>query len=138
MNRVVLIGRLSRDVDTRTAGETQIAHFTVAVDRNVKKDPNSNQPTADFISCVAFGKTAEFIGKYFQKGSKIGLEGRIQTGSYEKDGQRVYTTDVIAERVEFCDSKNANQGGQNSQPSNSNDSWMNVPAGTEDEGLPFN
>ena len=137
MNRVVLIGRLSRDVDTRTAGETQIARFTVAVDRNVKKDPNSNQPTADFISCVAFGKTAEFIGKYFQKGSKIGLEGRIQTGSYEKDGQRVYTTDVIAERVEFCDSKNGSGSNAQAAPQQ-NEAWMNIPNGTEDEGLPFN
>lgn len=137
MNKVVLMGRITRDIDVRQAGETSVARFTVAVDRQVRKDANNGQPTADFIGCVAFGKTAEFVSKYFGKGMKIALDGRIQTGSYEKDGQKVYTTDIIAEHVEFCESKN---GGRNSGQATTqqNEGFMNIPDGVEDEGLPFN
>jgi len=103
MNNVSLVGRLTAD-PTINGNEMKVAHFTVAVDRRFKKE---GQPTADFISCVAFGKTAEFVGKYFSKGKQIGLNGSIQTGSYtNKDGNKVYTTDVIAENVEFVGSKN--------------------------------
>ena len=98
MNRCIIIGRMTRDPDTRP-GETTVSRFTVAVDR-MKKDE------ADFIGCVAFGSTADFLEKYFRKGMRIAIEGRIQTGSYtNKEGQKVYTTDVIAERVEFVESK---------------------------------
>lgn len=137
MNKVVLMGRMTRDADVRQAGETSVARFTVAVDRQFRKDANNGQPTADFIGCVAFGKTAEFVSKYFGKGMKIALDGRIQTGSYEKDGQKVYTTDIIAEHVEFCESKNG--GGSNTQAApQQNEGFMNIPDGVEDEGLPFN
>lgn len=98
MNKTILIGRLTKTPEVRQ-GETAVARFTVAVDR-MKKDE------ADFISCVAFGSTADFLEKYFKKGMRIAIEGRIQTGSYtNKEGQKVYTTDVIAERVEFVESK---------------------------------
>lgn len=137
MNKVVLMGRITRDIDVRQAGETSVARFTVAVDRQVRKDANNGQPTADFIGCVAFGKTAEFVSKYFSKGMKIALDGRIQTGSYEKNGQKVYTTDIIAEHVEFCESKNG--GGNSGQATTQqNEGFMNIPDGVEDEGLPFN
>lgn len=104
MNSVAIVGRLTRDPDNRaTQDGTAISRFTVAVDRRVKKE---GQQTADFISCISFGKTAEFIGKYFNKGMRIALTGRIQTGSYtNKDGQKIYTTDVISENVEFCERK---------------------------------
>lgn len=98
MNNVVLLGRLTKDPEIRQSGETTIARFTVAVDRKGREG-------ADFPSCVAFGKTAEFIEKYFHKGMKIALGGHIQTGSYEKDGKKVYTTDVVAESVEFAEGK---------------------------------
>lgn len=123
MNKTILIGRLTKDPEVRQSGETSIGRFTVAVDRRMKKDE------ADFISCVAFGKTAEFVEKYFQKGSKIGITGRIQTGSYEKDGHKVYTTDVIAEEVEFVESKQTTE-----KPADT--SFMNIPDGLEEE-LPF-
>lgn len=98
MNRCVLIGRLTKTPEVRQ-GETTVARFTVAVDR-MKKDE------ADFIGCVAFGSTADFLEKYFKKGMRIALEGRIQTGSYtNNEGQKIYTTDVVAERVEFVESK---------------------------------
>lgn len=143
MNSVQLVGRLTKDPDIRyTEGGTSIARFTVAVDRRFSRDSESS---ADFISCAAFGKTAEFMEKYFYKGKRIGLNGRIQTGSYtNKDGQKVYTTDVIAENVEFVESKGAddNSGGgfsQRPEPSSAiGDGFMNIPDGVEDEGLPFN
>lgn len=107
MNNVSLVGRLTKDPEEKMAGETTATRFTVAVDRAFKKE---GQPAADFISCVAFGKTAEFVAKYFSKGKPIGLTGRIQTGSYEKsDGTRVYTTDVIADKVEFVGGKSENE-----------------------------
>lgn len=101
MNSVILVGRLVRDPETRYAQNdkgTAVTRFTLAVDRHSRDE-------ADFISCVAFGKTGEFVGKYFLKGRKMILRGHIQTGSYEKEGRKVYTTDVIADEVEFGDSK---------------------------------
>lgn len=103
MNKVILLGRLTRDPDIRNAGETLVARFTVAIDRRYKKEDGQ---AADFPSCVAFGKTAEFISKYFTQGMKIAIDGRLQTGSYtDKDGVKHYTTDVVAEAVEFGESK---------------------------------
>ena len=148
MNKVILVGRLTRDPDVRySQGEQSIAiaRFSLAVDRRFKRD-GDNQ-SADFISCVAFGKTAEFIEKYVHKGTKLVLEGRIQTGSYtNKDGVKVYTTDVVAENVEFAESKataaNYSNGGfegaANEKPAGApGDGFMNVADGLEDEGLPF-
>lgn len=130
MNSVQLVGRLAADPDVRyTDGGTSIARIRVACDRRYKKE---GEQTADFISCVAFGKTAEFIEKYFIKGKRIGLNGRIQTGSYEKDGAKVYTTDVVIENVEFVE--NASGGG--GKPESTNDDFMEMPSGLE-EKLPF-
>ena len=131
MNKVILIGRLIRDPETRQAGETTVTRFSIAVDRRFRvKDETS--PTADFPSCVAFGKTAEFISKYFKQGVKMALEGRIQTGSYtDKDGVKHYTTDVIAEAVEFAESKKA----EDTPPPSANE-WANIPEGIEND-LPF-
>lgn len=131
MNKVYLSGRLSRDPEVRvSAGGTAVASFGIACDRRFKAE---GQPTADFVSCKAFGKTAEFIEKYFHKGSGIELEGRIQTGSYDnKEGQKVYTTDVIVEAVEFP--KGTAKTENNSTPSN--DGFMNIPDGADEE-LPF-
>ena len=106
MNKVILIGRLTKDPDVRyttSQDPKAVARYTIAVDRNVKNSDVSTQ--ADFISCVAFGKPGEFAEKHLSKGMKIAIEGRIQTGSYEKDGRKVYTTDVVVERHEFCDPK---------------------------------
>ena len=127
MNKVVLVGRLTRDPETRQAGETTVPRISIAVDRRYKHDGGQ---TADFPSVVAFGKTAEFIEKYFHKGMKIALEGRLQTGSYEKDGKRIYTTDVIAEAVEFAESKSADVG------ATTYNAWVDIPEGVEEE-LPF-
>lgn len=144
MNSVQLVGRLTKDPDVRyTDGGTSIARFTIACDRRFKKD---GEDSADFISCVAFGKTAEFMEKYFSKGKKLGLNGRIQTGSYtNKDGQKVYTTDVVVDNVEFVESRGSGDesGGYKQTsgltPSSAvGDGFMNVPDGVEDEGLPFN
>jgi single-strand DNA-binding protein len=140
MNKVILMGRLTKVPDVRySAGEssTAVARFSLAVDRKFKRD---GEDTADFIGCVAFGKTAEFIEKYITKGTKILIEGRIQTGSYtNKDGQRVYTTDVVVEQVEFAESKSSgNNDGNVGRPAQSNeDGFMNIPDGIDDE-LPFN
>lgn len=114
MNKVIIMGRLTREPNvTYTQGEQQmaVARFTVAVDRpGARNSQNQNQPTADFISCVAFDKHGQFAEQYLHQGTKIVLEGRIQTGSYtNRDGQRVYTTDVVAERIEFAESKAAQQ-----------------------------
>lgn len=136
MNCVNLIGRLCRTPEVRYSGEgdkaTAIARFTLAVDRRFKKDGGD---TADFISCVAFGKTGEFVEKFFKKGMRMALVGRIQTGSYtNKDGVKVYTTDVIAENVEFCESKNES----NNAPAapNFDDGFMNIPEDLSEE-IPF-
>lgn len=132
MNKVILMGRLTRDPEVRYSGETAIARFGIAVDRKYKKDGGQE---ADFPSIVAFGKTAEFIEKYFFKGMKIAVEGRLQTGSYEKDGVKVYTTDVIAEAVEFAESKRQ-ESPQPTQPKTDNNGFMEIPKDVADE-LPF-
>ncbi|HBI71651.1 MAG TPA: single-stranded DNA-binding protein [Lachnospiraceae bacterium] len=139
MNNVSLVGRFTRDPEVRyTDGGLSIARFSLAVDRRFKKD---GQPDADFPNCVAFGKTAEFIEKYFHKGQRMGLVGRIQTGSYIKeDGTKVYTTDVVVENVEFVESKSSGSG-QSLPPepsiADANDGWVNVPDSIDEE-LPFN
>lgn len=142
MNSVVLIGRLVRDVDVRyTSGDSAmcIARYTLAVDRRYKKDA---QQTADFIPCVAMGRNGEFAEKYFHKGMKVATSGHIQTGSYtNRDGQKVYTTDVIIDSQEFVESKGASQQNQ-SQPAQTqsapqNDDFMSVPDGLDNEELPF-
>lgn len=138
MNSVQLTGRLVRDPDVRyTNGGSSIARFTLAVNRRFKTE---NGPDADFISCVAFGKTAEFIEKYFSKGQKMDMNGRIQTGSYDnQDGQRVYTTDIVVENVELGESKrNSSVAAPDSNTGQSySDGFMNIPEGLEEE-LPFN
>ena len=164
MNKVILMGRLTRDPDIRySQGERSmaIARYTLAVDRRGRRnqDGGQEQQTADFISCVAFDRQAEFAEKYLHQGTKLVVSGRIQTGSYvNKDGQKVYTTDVVIEDQEFAESKAAasehgggynNYGGNNNgfqpqQPSRPapasalGDGFMNIPDGVDDEGLPFN
>ena len=162
MNKVILLGRMCRDAEVRYSqgdSSTAIARFSLAVDRRFKRD--GDEQTADFINCVAFGNTAEFLEKYGKKGTKFVVEGRIQTGSYtNKDGVRVFTTDVVVESCEFAESKaasgsssdnnssnNNNNGYQNNNNSNFNnnypgtgvdaDGFMNIPDGVDDEGLPF-
>ena len=139
MNRVILLGRTTKDADVRySQGDKPmaIASFTLAVDRKYRKE---GEQSADFINCKAFGKIAEVIEKYVTKGTKIAIVGRIQTGSYtNKDGNKVYTTDVMIEELEFCESKNANSGNapqQNGQGFNP-DGFMNIPDGIDEE-LPF-
>lgn len=139
MNKVILMGRLTRDPEVRySQGEqaTAIARYTVAVDRRFRRDSDSQ--TADFIGCVAFGRQAEFAEKYLRKGTKIALTGRIQTGSYtNRDGQKVYTTDVVVEEQEFAESKTAGQiAQQNPAPMTREDGFMEIPDGLEEE-LPF-
>ena len=152
MNKVILMGRLTRDPEVRySAGENAlaIARYTLAVDRRFRRD---GEATADFISCVVFGRGAEFAEKYLRQGTKIAITGRIQTGSYtNREGQKVYTTDVVVEEQEFAESKNAggNNGGfsapqhNNPAPSantsdlGSADGFMNIPDGIDEE-LPFN
>lgn len=167
MNKVILMGRLTRDPDIRysNSGDRQlaIARFTLAVDRR-RTSGNNGENTADFIQCVAFDRQAEFAEKYLHQGTKMAVTGRIQTGSYtNKDGQRVYTTDVVVEELEFAESKAAAERNGNSYRSNDNysnnygggyqqaakssrpdpssalsDGFMNIPDGVEDEHLPFN
>ncbi|MBS6195889.1 MAG: single-stranded DNA-binding protein [Clostridiales bacterium] len=157
MNKVILMGRLTRDPEVRySAGENSlaIARYTLAVDRRFKRD---GEASADFISCVSFGRTAEFAEKYFRQGLKIVVSGRIQTGSYtNREGQKVYTTEVVVEDQEFAESKAASDnyqggnygggfGGHASAPaapsvgsgSASADGFMNIPDGIDEE-LPFN
>ena len=138
MNKVILQGRLTRDPEVKySTGEkaTAIASFSMAVDRRFKKDGEQN---ADFINCKAFGKTAETVEKYVQKGVKITVCGRIQTGSYtNKDGVKVYTTDVIVEEFDFCESKGTSQQQERPVLSVGSDGFMNIPDGIEEE-LPFN
>ena len=152
MNKVILIGRLTRDPDiryTQAAEPMCIARYTLAVDRRfARKDAGGDQQTADFISCVAFGRTGEFAEKYLKQGTKIAVTGRIQTGSYtNKDGNKVYTTDVVVEEHEFVESKGSSQGGS-SQGSGSSDrpapssadasDFMTIPDNADVEGdLPF-
>ena len=136
MNKVIIIGRVVRDAEIRYsqgASSNCIARYTLAVDRKFKQE---GQPTADFIKCIAFGKLGEFAEKYLHKGIKIAVTGRIQTGSYKnKDGNTVYTTDVVVEEQEFCESKSQSNSQLQPAPSNDN-SWMNIPDGVEDS-LPF-
>lgn len=137
MNRVCLCGRLTKDPDvryTQGAEPMAIARYTLAVDRR-KKGENS----ADFISCIAFGKSAEFAEKYLHKGMKILVEGRIQTGSYtNKDGKKIYTTDVVVESTEFAESKNSAQQAPAEPTADMDEGFMRIPDGVDDEGLPFN
>ena len=138
MNKVIEIGRLVKDPEIRYsqgANPTAIARYTLAVDRKFKQE---GQPTADFINCIAFGKLGEFAEKYLHKGVKIAVTGRIQTGSYtNKDGQKVYTTDVVVEEQEFCESKSQSNSQPQPAPSNDN-SWMSIPDNLDDSSLPFN
>ena len=113
MNICCISGRIVRDLDVRYSGELCIARYTLACDRPWKRDTDQK---ADFISCVAFGKQGEFAEKYLKKGTKIIVSGRIQTGSYERDGQKVYTTDVVAERQEFAESKASSAEGREEYP----------------------
>ena len=147
MNKVILMGRLTRDPDVRySAGEsgTSVARYTLAVDRRFNK--RDGEATADFISCVVFGRGAEFAEKYFHQGIRIVVSGRIQTGSYtNKDGNKVYTTEVVVEEQEFAESKNAsgNNGGgyqQEDRPAPGNasaDGFMDIPTGLTGNDLPF-
>lgn len=139
MNKVILMGRIVRDAEVRySQGDksTAVARFSLAVDRKYKKD---EEQTADFINCIAFGKTGEFMEKFGHKGTKFLVEGRIQTGSYtNKDGQKVYTTDVVVEGIEFAESKGNQQSTPRPEPQPSNgDGFMDIPDGI-DEMLPFN
>ena len=144
MNRVILMGRIVRDPEIRySQGEksTAVAKYSLAVPRKFKRDGDQE---CDFINCVAFGKLGEFAEKYLRKGTKIAVAGRIQTGSYtSKDGQRVYTTDVVVEEQEFAESKNASAANVNTQPDpapsprDMGDGFMNIPDGIDEE-LPFN
>ena len=135
LNKVVLMGRLTRDPEVRyTQGEnaTAVARYSLAVDRRYKRE---GDPEADFINCVACSKQGEFAEKYLRKGMKIAISGRIQTGSYtDKDGKKVYTTDIVVEEHFFCESKGATQ--EQPQPTTSSDGFMNVPDGIDEE-LPF-
>ena len=150
MNKVILMGRLTRDPEVRySAGDNAmaIARYSLAVDRRRRPNGGADEQTADFINCVSFGKTAEFAEKYLRKGTKIVLTGRIQTGSYtNKDGAKVYTTDIVAEEFEFAESKNASAGngdysgfggGSRPEPMSAGDGFMNIPDGIDEE-LPFN
>ena len=152
MNKVILMGRLTRDPEVRYgAGEnsTAVARYTIAVDRRFKRD---GEQSADFIGCVAFGRNAEFAEKYLRQGTKIVLTGRIQTGSYtNRDGQKVYTTEVVVEEQEFAESKASSDSYAASHPQQnvapapsmpspgaaSADGFMNIPDGIDEE-LPFN
>ena len=147
MNKVILMGRLTRDPEVRySQGDSTmaIARYTLAVDRRFGR--NSDEGSADFIGCVAFGRAGEFAEKYFRKGTKVLVTGRIQTGSYtNRDGVKVYTTDVVVEDQEFAESKNSNAGNDGGyvsnnrapEPSGAGDGFMNIPDGIDEE-LPFN
>ena len=138
MNKVILMGRLTRDPDVRySQGEnaTAVARYTLAVDRRFRRDGDQ---TADFIGCVSFGRQAEFAEKYLRQGTKIAITGRIQTGSYtNRDGQKVYTTDVVVEEQEFAESRAAQSGTQASTGQLNSEGFMNIPDGIDEE-LPFN
>ena len=146
MNRVILMGRLTRDPEVRySQGERSmaIARYTLAVDRRGRRgqDSSAEQQTADFINCVAFDRAAEFAEKYFRQGMRVLVSGRIQTGSYvNQEGRKVYTTEVILDDQEFADSKGASGRGPEQrqvQGADIGDGFMSIPDGIEDEGLPF-
>jgi single-strand DNA-binding protein len=143
MNKFIGCGRMTRDAETRySQGENPmaVARWTLAIDRRIKK---AGEQEADFINCVAFGKTAEFVEKYFSKGMKMIVEGRINTGSYlNKDNVKIYTTDIAIENVEFAESKGSG-GGQaehKQEPSiaDANNGFMSIPGNIDDSELPFN
>lgn len=141
MNKVVLMGRLTRDPEvryTQSENATAVARYSLAVPRKYKQDGQE----CDFINCVTFGKNAEFAEKYFHKGTKIVIAGRIQTGSYtNREGEKVYTTDIVAEEQDFAESKSASQQSENNysrpEPPQAQDGFMNIPDGIDEE-LPFN
>ena len=147
MNKVILMGRLTRDPEVKYSqgdNATAIARFTLAVERRIKRD---NEASADFINCVSFGRSAEFAEKYFKKGTKIVICGRIQTGSYtNKDGQKVYTTDIVIEEQDFAESKaTSQQNNSGSVQNNSNSRQSQKPQpdpdefmSVDDDDLPFN
>ena len=139
MNKTILMGRLTRDPEVRySQGEnaTAIARYSIAVERRIKS--NNNENNTDFINIVAFGKAGEFAEKYLHKGTKVLVTGRIQTGSYtNKDGQKVYTTDIVAEDQEFCESRSSQQSNSQPAPAPNGDDFMSIPEGIVDE-LPFN
>ena len=127
INKIILMGRLTKDVELRQAGDTSVAKYTLAVNRSFKRE---GQPDVDFINCVAFGKSAEFAEKYFQKGQQVAVVGRIQTGNYtNKEGIKVYTTDVIVEEQHFADSKKDGGGSPSGKAPE--------PIDESDEDLPF-
>lgn len=138
MNKVILLGRLTRDPEIRypqTEQSAAVGRYTLAVDRRYKREGDAQ--TADFIGCVVFGRSALFAEKYFRKGSKIAVVGRIQTGSYtNKDGQKIYTTDVVVEAQEFVESKSSSGSQQQAPPESPYDGFMNIPDGIDEE-LPF-
>lgn len=136
MNKWIGMGRLTRDPEIRYGGanNTAVARYTLAVDRRFKRE---NEPTADFINCLTFGKSAEFVEKYFRQGMRITVCGRIQTGSYtNKDGVKVYTTEVVVEEQEFAESKSSGQQNLSGSTASSSDGFMNIPDGI-DEQVPF-
>ena len=141
MNKVVLIGRLVADPEVRYGGADNsmaVARYTLAVDRRYKKE---GEQSADFIRCVAFGKNGEFAEKYLHKGNKIAVVGRIQTGSYiNNEGTKVFTTDVVVEEHDFCESKGSSASGSTQAPAQRTDydGFMNVPDALDDDTLPFN
>lgn len=139
MNKVILMGRLTRDPEVRysqTDSNMAIARFSLAVDRRFKKQGDT--VTADFFNCTAFGKQAEFVEKYLKQGTKIVVTGRIQNDNYtNKEGQKVYSVQIMVEEIEFAESKAAGQGAQNNDSMPPSDGFMNIPDGVENE-LPFN
>ncbi len=147
MNKVILMGRLTRDPEVRYSqgsNQTAVARFSIAVDRRFKRE---GQPDADFFNCTSFGRQAEFVERYLRKGTKILVSGNIQNDNYtNKDGQQVYSVRVIADEIEFAESKNASNGDNNGytggnmsrpEPSGAGDGFMNIPDGIDEE-LPFN
>ena len=141
MNKVILMGRLTRDPEVRYSqgdNATAIAKFALAVNRKTKRE---NETSADYINCISFGRSAEFAEKNFRKGTKIVILGRIQTGSYtNRDGQKVYTTDIVIEEQDFAESKSASQQNNSGSTHNTSNNWQtntDVFTNTDDEGLPF-
>ena len=141
MNKVILMCRLTRDPEVRYSqgdNATAIAKFALAVNRKTKRE---NETSADYINCISFGRSAEFAEKYFRKGTKIVILGRIQTGSYtNRDGQKVYTTDIVIEEQDFAESKSASQQNNSGSTHNTSNNWQTKTDGftnTDDEGLPF-
>ena len=145
MNKVILMGRLTRDPEVRVsqgANQTTIGKFSIAVDRRFKRE---GQPEADFFTCTAFGRTGEFVEKYLKKGTKVVVVGSVQNDNYtDKNGNKVYSTQIMVDEVEFAESKNASAsgegaqytGGQQAQPAQAGDGFMNIPDGIDEE-LPF-